>query len=934
MTTLDQLKQKISEQASENPEKFFAVNTLKKHGFKRKKCGNCGIHFWTVDEERKVCGEPDCGQGYTFINNSPTEKKFTFTTAWKEFSKFMEKRGYTPIDRYPVAARWRDDTEFVRASIYDFQPYVVTGELEPPANPLVVPQFCVRFNDIENVGVTGRHYTGFVMVGQHAFTDPESYEQEKYFEDMLEWALKGIGLPKEKLVLHEDSWGGGGNLGACMEFFIDGLELFNQVYMFYEIDDSEKGYSELDTKVLDMGMGLERIVWITHGSQTSYEANMEKVVEKLYRQTGVSPDKQVWEKFLPYSSYLNLDEVEDIEKTWEEIAEKIGEEKEGLKKEIMPAAALYSVADHTRSLLFALSDKILPSNTGEQHSLRIIARRSLDFIDKYGWDIDICDVVEWHAEEMEDIFPELLENIESVKEILEEEKKKYQKMRKKAEKIIGKLDKEIDEEKMVELYDTEGISPDLLQRLGVKVVKSPDFYSKVSEKHGEGVKKDNEDEKFPEIREVPKTELKYIEDEEKLEFEAEVLQLVEKDGIHYIILDKTYFYPTSGGQLHDIGKIDNTDVTEVIKVEGRVLHNIDSKIDKKKGDTVKCSINADRRKLLTQHHSATHLINAAARKVLGNHVMQAGAKKTTKKARLDITHYKTVTREELEKIEEQANKWVEEGLGVTKTVVSKTEAEQKYGFTVYQGGVPPGNKLRLVKVGGEMDVQACGGTHVQNTSEIEKIALVGSSKVQDGIIRLEYKAGEAADKYIKEREELQKRLGNWINTEGYSLEELADIFKVPEDQLFNVVQRFVDEWDDQKKEINKLKKVFREEPEDIDYKNRPRNPERLFEQWKEQKKDIESLQKMLEDEITEELLEKDEDSVFKEVPINDVGTLIRLTQQITREQPDKSAIIKGENAVIASKGEESNAEVVEKVRELAEVVQENGSLVKGFKLKK
>ncbi|MFB6076745.1 MAG: alanine--tRNA ligase-related protein, partial [Candidatus Nanohaloarchaea archaeon] len=233
MPSLDDLKQRIREEAGRQPEKFFAVDAIRSEGFFRDTCSECGTTFWSQNPDREVCGEPDCGDGYTFIGDSPAAKTFDVVSAWDAFSEFMRERGYEPIDRYPVAARWRDDTEVVRASIYDFQPHVVSGEVDPPANPLVVPQFTFRSNDIDNVGNIGRHYTGFIMVGQHAFTDPDDYAQRKYFRDMLDWIVGGMGIPKDEIVLHEDAWGGGGNLGASMEFFVRGLELFNQVYMFY-----------------------------------------------------------------------------------------------------------------------------------------------------------------------------------------------------------------------------------------------------------------------------------------------------------------------------------------------------------------------------------------------------------------------------------------------------------------------------------------------------------------------------------------------------------------------------------------------------------------------------------------------------------------------------------------------------------------------------
>jgi alanyl-tRNA synthetase len=173
------------------PDSYFATNVLKNEGFNRKKCIKCGTYYWTaVDAE--FCGDPSCQGGFSFIDDTPAKNDLDYIGVWKKFSKMFNDLGYTPIKRYPVVARWRDDTDFVQASIYNFQPHVVSGAVKPPANPLVVPQFSLRFNDIDNVGITGSHYTGFVMIGQHAFMPPKEWNQEKYFADIHQWLSKGL----------------------------------------------------------------------------------------------------------------------------------------------------------------------------------------------------------------------------------------------------------------------------------------------------------------------------------------------------------------------------------------------------------------------------------------------------------------------------------------------------------------------------------------------------------------------------------------------------------------------------------------------------------------------------------------------------------------------------------------------------------------------
>ncbi len=381
--------------SSKNPEKYYPVEVLKKYGFERKKCIKCGTFFWTTTDSN-ICGDPDCVGGFSFIDNTPAKHNLDYIQVWKKFSKMFHDLGYTPIKRYPVVARWRDDTDFVQASIYDFQPHVVSGSVKPPANPLVVPQFSLRFNDIDNVGITGSHYTGFVMIGQHAFMPPEKYDQKKYFEDIYTWLNKGLGLNNDEIKFHEDAWAGGGNFGPSIEFFSRGLELGNQVYMQYE--QTNTGSRELKLKVLDMGMGQERNAWFTKGKTTSYETTFPTVVSWLKKNTSIKLDVEIMKKFLHYSSMLNADEVENINVAWKKVSELVGLNVESLKNKVLPLSALYSVAEHTRSLLMAITDGALPSNVGGGHNLRVILRRSLSFLEKYNWNFDYLKLFELHSE--------------------------------------------------------------------------------------------------------------------------------------------------------------------------------------------------------------------------------------------------------------------------------------------------------------------------------------------------------------------------------------------------------------------------------------------------------------------------------------------------------------------------------------------------------
>jgi alanyl-tRNA synthetase len=314
--------------------------------------------------------------------------------------------------------------------------------------------------------------------------------------------------------------------------------------------------------------------------------------------------------------------------------------------------------------------------------------------------------------------------------------------------------------------------------MGVKPPK--DFYKSVTERHE---KKESIDAEKEIHYELPDTERLYYDGVTK--FSAKVLDI--SDNI--AILDKTAFYPESGGQEGDRGFLNDCPVSYT-KVSGNVILHIMEKINFKKGDTVKGVVDEERRLNLTRHHTATHIINGVSRQILGNHIWQAGAEKTEEKARLDITHYKLIDSDDLFKIERISNEIVLKNLTIEKGFFPRAEAEKNYGFRLYQGGAVPGKKLRVVNVKG-LDVEACGGTHADYTGQIGPIKILKQSKIQDGVVRLEFCAGVKALEAIQE--------------ESILLRDLSDVFKVEKDKLLDTGKRFFNEWKSRGKEIEKLK---------------------------------------------------------------------------------------------------------------------------------
>jgi alanyl-tRNA synthetase len=833
-----EVKKAFKKIASKDPDTYFPTKELRELGYIRKLC-NCGTQFWTVHKDREVCGDPACSGGFQVVIDNPSQIQLSFIGVWEKIVEILEPRGYVPVKRYPCVARWNPTSEFTIASISAFQPFVITGEVEPPAKKLVIPQFCLRFNDIENVGITGSHCTGFVMIGQHTFVSPEEWNQGELFMDMHDFIHKGVGLAKEEITIHEDSWAGGGSFGCSLEFFSRGVELFNQVYTMYE--QTPEGPKELKLKVLDMGLGQERVAWFSQGTPNMYEAIYPYVLSKLREITQIELDLDLYNKFSQFSAYLNIDEVDDMDEAWQRVANELNKDVESLKDTIQPMTGLYSIAEHTRSLLFAINDGKLPSNMGGGYNLRAIFRRAISFIDSFNWNIDMADVCEWHAEELKGIFPEVSQHLHEIRQILNVEREKFYATKKKAGKILEKIleEGEISIEKLIELYDSNGISPDMVKaaakKYNVKVEIPDNFYNLVVERHENAEKVyATEREIELDLEGIPETESLYYHDYTTISNEAKVLKIID----YMVILDKTVAYPTSGGQKHDIGTINGQKFIDAFKQGNQTVHVMEENPEFKEGDIVKVEVDKPWRTQLSQHHTATHIVNAAARDILGSHINQAGAKKSEEESHLDITHYEQIPREKIIEIEKRANEIVGEAVDLNLSFLPRTDAEQQYGMAIYQGGAVPGKKVRIVEIPG-IDVEACGGTHLNNTSETGYIHITKSQKIQDGIVRLTFVAGKATEK-LKEKHKavlthlkmilnverklmpgrVQELVEKWkalnkalrtgnVNTEdlelkssdlfeGDVLSEISQVLGIKKVEIPSKVQKLLDEWEENK----------------------------------------------------------------------------------------------------------------------------------------
>lgn len=760
-------KKELAAMFSQNPDRYYKVALFDQLGFSRQKCNICGKHFWSL-VDRQSC--PD-HENYGFIGRPPTSKRLDYVSAWKETEKYFAKNGHEIVKRYPVVCRWRDDLYFTIASIVDFQ-RVMNNQVvfELPANPLVVPQMCLRFNDIENVGLSGRHYTGFCMIGQTCNADaPGGYWKDRCIELDYGMLAQGLGIKPEEITFVEDVWMGAGAFGYSLEYFVRGLELGNAV--FTEFEGDENNYRVMKNKIIDMGAGLERFSWVTMGTPTSYDCCFGPVVDKMLDMTGTERDSEFLSKYFgAVASKLettdgNVKELKAI------LAREMKLSYDQLAKMVAPHEAVYTVADHVRTLLFAISDGALPSNVGGGYNLRVILRRALSILERLNWNVKLEDVADMQIDYLRQMYPELDERRQDVRTILGLESGRYSGSRERMSSIVTSLKSkksgELQVSDLIRMYESDGITPDYLVEQGVIASVPSTFYTKLAELHTSVSGGTEKAKPVRGIEGLPATRLLYYEDESIREFDATVLKVV--DG-KYAVLNQTAFYPRGGGQEPDTGEISGAKVIEVTKQADIVVHRIEGKLSE--GQKVKGIVNGRRRDLVTKHHTATHVINSSARTNLGSWVWQNSAFKEEGYGRLDITHHSALSKEEVQRIEQTANSVIRKNVPVNIKFYDRGEAEQKYTFRIYQGGVVPTSNVRIVNID-NWDIEACGGTHVRSTGEIGMVKIVKSERIQDGVVRLEFVAGEAAVKYMQEQE---SQLAAIAQALGSSREKVVESF--------------------------------------------------------------------------------------------------------------------------------------------------------------
>jgi alanyl-tRNA synthetase len=736
-------KKEILKKFSAEPDRYYRVKLFQEQGYERKSCAKCHRYYWTLDN-RNNCPEHS-DDTYSFIGNPPTKKRFDYTQSWKEVESFFVKNGHTSVSRYPVVCRWRDDLYFTIASVVDFQRVMGSKVVfEFPANPLVVPQTCLRFKDLENVGVTGRHFSSFCMIGQHSIPNSQGYWKDKCIDLDFRLLTEQFGINKNEVVFVEDVWEGGGSFGSSLEFFVKGVEMGNAV--FTEFQGELGKHTELEQKVIDMGAGLERFAWITMGTPTAYDCCFGPITNQLIQKIGIDADTNLLTKYFTAIA-KSTGIIDDIFAARKQAIKDAKLSDEQVNRIISPLEGIYLIADHIRTLIFAISDGALPSNVGGGYNLRMVLRRIIGTMNRLNLKFDTNEMIDMQIDYLKNTYPELEQTREEVKTIVSLESERYENSKSRMQKIVSKIkDPTVDD--LIRLYESDGVTPDYLKETNVISEIPSAFYSKLSELHQSA--KREEQEHLP-LEGLAETELLFYGKDPKV-FSAKVLKSFDK----YVVLDKTSFYARGGGQEPDHGTIAGFDVVDVTKHGNIIVHELKGGIPET-GQTVSCIVDANRRNGITKHHTSTHILNSSSRNVLGSWVWQHSAFKEVDHARLDITHHSALTEDEVEKIERLANAKVKENIPVTIENFDRGTAEQKYGFRIYQGGVVPVKSVRIVSIE-DFDVEACGGTHTKTTKDVELIKITRTKRIQDGVVRLEFVAGDSAKQYVKEHAaELQKK---------------------------------------------------------------------------------------------------------------------------------------------------------------------------------
>jgi alanyl-tRNA synthetase len=573
-------------------------------------------------------------------------------------------------------------------------------------------------------------------------------------------------LPKEGLTFIEDVWQGGGNCGACVEFFCGGLEIGNMVFTEYAVSLTGE-FSPIETKVIDVGIGLERIPWLVNGGWTSYLDVFDYMLPELGAKLNVPIDTVYFRKFADNTALFDVDENENVAGTWERIGKELdllGPSPDDPSKtklavfrdELRRFADLVIVCDHTRTVLFAVEDGALPSNVGGGNNIRNVLRRVFAILKKRDWIPaiggvpGIIDIFRMHERGLAGFVPQF-KNMKCLERVIELEYDRWttgkvQAVRSLKSLVQKKNGAPLDIPAWILAMESYGLDPVEIAEITGQAAPD-DLWLRIDE-HRFRTAKLLEAAPYDVSKLAPTRELFNLPEYERVyEYSSKVIAVLTPRAF---VCEETILYPTSGGQEHDGGSVIIAEkayqLEKIEKVCNVVVFVTQEDLDPSVvGQTALQKVDRDVRETLRVQHTATHIIAAAARRVLGPHVWQNGAKKTRFGAHIDLTHYELPSFDTLLDIDRVANEMILSGAPVAKRVYTRKEAEGRWGFVLYQGGAIPGNAIRVVDVQ-DIDTEACCGTHCDSLFEIGLVKIIAGNKVCDGVFRIEFVAGHLASK--------------------------------------------------------------------------------------------------------------------------------------------------------------------------------------------
>jgi len=689
------------------------------------------------------------------------------------FLDFFAERGHRPLRSSSLVPANDPTLLFTNAGMNQFKD-VFLGQEKRDYNRACTSQKCVRaggkHNDLENVGYTRRHHTFFEMLGNFSFGDYFKAEAIDFAWDLI---TRVYGLPKDRLyvtVFREDDdaenlwqkvagvpksrifrldekdnfWqmGETGPCGPCSEIHYDlgpetaapgcesaqfpddgggrFVEIWNLVFM--QFDRSSEGVlTPLPRPSIDTGMGLERIAAVLQGKLSNYETDLlSPIIDRAAELCGVSQ---------------GVDERTDV--------------------------ALRIAADHGRAAAFLIHDGVVPSNDGRGYVLRKIMRRGMRHIRRTGMQEPfLYQLTGFIAELMAPAYPELTESVQRVARIVKDEEHRYATTYHVAEKVFQEEARAatagvLPGAAAFKLYDTYGLALDeqeeMAREMGLAIdtagfEEAMDAQRTRARASWRGADKTHVDPAYQRLQEKGRTAfLGY----DSLEGGGTVLEVLDKGEVTEVVLDRTPFYAETGGQIGDHGALYSADSAEKLAdvvntyypVPGLAAHQVKPLRAIRPGEPVRATVDRGRREATMRNHTATHLLHAALRTVLGTHVKQAGSVVEPARLRFDVTHYTHIDAEELVEVERLINEQIVANHPVETTVMGLDDALSTGAMALF--GEKYGDQVRVVSIT-DFSRELCGGTHVSRTGDIGLCKVVYEGSISAGVRRIEALSGAGA----------------------------------------------------------------------------------------------------------------------------------------------------------------------------------------------